>query len=63
MGAVVGFLGCHPGQPVLTDEGRRHFEHTARQHTTLVRQLFLDHFSADELETMGSFWARLDDLD
>ena len=46
---------------VLTDKGREHFIETARQHTALVRELFLSHFTHDELETMGSFWARLED--
>ena len=47
---------------VLTDDGRAHFEDAARQHTALVHDLFLSHFSEDELETMASFWKRLEDL-
>ena len=46
---------------VLTDKGREHFSQAARQHTALVRELFLDHFSLDELEVMGSFWTRFED--
>lgn len=47
---------------VLTEKGREHFIEAARQHTTLVRELFLSHFTDDELGTMGSFWARLEDI-
>lgn len=47
---------------VLTNDGRTHFEDAARRHTALVRELFLAHFTEDELETMGSFWERLEDL-
>ena len=47
---------------VLTEKGREHFIEAARQHTTRVRELFLSHFTVDELETMGSFWARLEDI-
>lgn len=46
---------------VLTEKGRAHFIEAARQHTALVRELFLSRFSPDELKTMASFWARLDD--
>ncbi len=46
---------------VLTSKGRAHFEDAARQHTAFVRQQFLDHFSAEELKVMGSFWNRLPD--
>ena len=46
---------------VLTKKGRKHFEEVARQHTDLVRRLFLNRFSPEELETIGSFWARLAD--
>ena len=47
---------------VLTDDGRAHFEEAARRHTALVHELFLSHFTQDELETMASFWGRLEDL-
>lgn len=47
---------------VLTDHGRERFLEVARQHTALVRSLFLSHFSAAELATMGSFWERLDSV-
>jgi len=46
---------------VLTESGREHFLQAARQHTAFVKELFLSHFSRDELETMSSFWARLED--
>ncbi len=46
---------------VLTDEGRQHFERAARQHTELVRALFLSRFSTEELKVMGSLWERLQD--
>ena len=46
---------------VLTENGREHFIQAARQHTAFVRELFLSHFSRDELEMMGSFWTRLED--
>lgn len=46
---------------VLTEEGREHFIQAARQHTSFVRELFLSHFSHEELEMMSSFWARLQD--
>ncbi len=46
---------------VLTKQGRQHFEQAARQHTDLVRTLFLSRFSTEELQTMGSFWERLRD--
>jgi DNA-binding MarR family transcriptional regulator len=47
---------------VITETGRDHFIQAARQHTAYVRELFLRHFSPEELETMTSFWARLDDI-
>lgn len=46
---------------VLTDSGRDHFMQAARQHTDLVRTTFLNHFSPEELKTLGSFWARFGD--
>ncbi len=46
---------------VLTEKGSQHFKQAARQHSALVRELFLEHFSPDELTTMGSFWGRLPD--
>lgn len=45
---------------VLTDKGREHFMEAALQHTALVRELFLSHFSGAELKKMGAFWARLE---
>lgn len=47
---------------VLTEQGRDHFLKAAREHTTLVRELFLSHFSPAEQKTMGSFWARLEQI-
>ena len=46
----------------ITDHGREQFLKAAGQHTAFVRELFLDHFSPEELETMASFWGRLDDI-
>lgn len=46
---------------VLTDHGRAHFMAAAADHTALVHKLFLDHFSAEELETMASLWTRIED--
>jgi DNA-binding MarR family transcriptional regulator len=46
---------------VITEKGREHFKEAARQHTALVREQFLSHFSHQELKTMGSFWERLDE--
>ncbi len=46
----------------ITQSGRDHFLQAARQHTALVRELFLSHFSPEELQTMTSFWARLKDI-
>ncbi len=45
---------------VLTNKGRSLFEDAARQHTALVRDQFLRHFSAAELKTMASFWKLLE---
>lgn len=45
---------------VLTENGRRHFQEVARQHSVFVRELFLSKFSDDELELLGSFWERLE---
>lgn len=47
---------------VITKNGRRRFKQVAAQHSVFVRDLFLSHFSEQELETMGSFWARLEDI-
>ena len=46
---------------VLTEAGVQHFTEAARQHTALVHELFLSHFSTEDLTTMASFWARLAD--
>lgn len=47
---------------VITEKGHEHFIEAARQHTAFVRELFLSHFSRDELEQMGAFWKRLADI-
>ncbi len=47
---------------VLTVKGRDHFEEAARKHTDSVRELFLSHFSREELKMMGSFWERLEQI-
>lgn len=46
---------------VLTEKGREHFIQAVHHHTALVRELFLSHFSPEELEMLGSFWTRLED--
>ena len=38
---------------VLTEEGREQFMEAARQHTALVKELFLSHFSHEELDEDG----------
>ena len=48
---------------VLTAEGRARFIEVARQHTGLVRELFLGKFSPDELAMMASYWARVPEVD
>ncbi len=45
---------------VLTELGRESFVKAANQHTALVRELFLSHFSAGELKTMASYWSRVE---
>ena len=47
---------------VLTAAGREHFMQAAQQHTAYVRELFLRHFTEDELKQLASFWARLGDV-
>lgn len=46
---------------IITTNGRQHFEQAARQHIVLVKELFLSHFSEDELLAMASFWAKLEE--
>jgi DNA-binding MarR family transcriptional regulator len=43
----------------ITDEGRRVFDAARRTHLAGVRERFLSHFSADELEELGALWARV----
>ena len=44
----------------LTRKGREHFKRTARSHIALVRELFLDRFSREELEHLAVLWSRLE---
>ena len=44
---------------VITPRGEEHFKDTARHHVALVRELFLSHFSPEELDLMASFWTRV----
>jgi len=46
---------------VLTDEGREMIEHAAPIHVAGVRRYFLDQLSADELQTVATAFARVDD--
>jgi DNA-binding MarR family transcriptional regulator len=43
----------------LTPAGRRKLAAARATHLAGVRSMFLDHFSADELEVLGSAWERL----
>jgi DNA-binding MarR family transcriptional regulator len=43
----------------LTPEGRRKLDVARATHLAGVRSLFLDHFSAEEQELLGSFWERV----
>jgi len=43
----------------ITDEGRGLFAEARKTHLDGVRRLFLDHFSRDELRTLGAFWAKV----
>jgi DNA-binding MarR family transcriptional regulator len=43
----------------LTAAGRRKLTAARATHLAGVRSMFLDHFSADELELLGSAWERL----
>jgi DNA-binding MarR family transcriptional regulator len=43
----------------ITDEGRAAFAEARKTHLDGVRRLFLDHFSRDELRTLGGFWERV----
>ena len=43
----------------ITDEGRGLFAEARKTHLDGVRRLFLDHFSRDELRTLGAFWEKV----
>jgi DNA-binding MarR family transcriptional regulator len=43
----------------ITDEGRAAFAEARKTHLDGVRRLFLDHFSRDELRTLGEFWEKV----
>jgi DNA-binding MarR family transcriptional regulator len=43
----------------ITDEGRAAFAEARKTHLEGVRRLFLDHFSRDELRTLGAFWEKV----
>jgi DNA-binding MarR family transcriptional regulator len=45
---------------VLTELGDEHFRTAAQAHMAFVREQFLSHFTAQELEQMAGFWRRLD---
>ncbi|MHB8572918.1 MAG: MarR family winged helix-turn-helix transcriptional regulator [Candidatus Dormibacteria bacterium] len=44
---------------VITDQGRVRLEESHRTHTVELRRLFLDHFTAADLDQLGSLWRRL----
>jgi len=44
---------------VLTSEGEAFLERVRPTHLDGVRERFLRHFSAEELETLGGFWDRV----
>jgi DNA-binding MarR family transcriptional regulator len=43
----------------LTQGGRRKLDESRATHLQGVRELYLDHFSPEELETLGRLWDRL----
>lgn len=45
---------------VLTDKGEAHFQEALHAHVIFVRQHFLRHFSAAELQQMRVFWQRVE---
>lgn len=44
----------------LTPQGRAHFDEVGPAHVALVRDVFLNRFTDDELDQLATFWARLD---
>jgi DNA-binding MarR family transcriptional regulator len=43
----------------ITPDGRRAFGEARKTHLDGVRRVFLDHFSRDELRTLGGLWQKL----
>jgi DNA-binding MarR family transcriptional regulator len=43
----------------ITPEGRRAFGEARKTHLDGVRRVFLNHFSRDELRTLGDLWQKL----
>ncbi|MGH2781835.1 MAG: MarR family winged helix-turn-helix transcriptional regulator [Thermoleophilaceae bacterium] len=43
----------------ITPTGRKAFKQANRQHLQDVRELFLEHLTEDELETLADVWRRL----
>jgi DNA-binding MarR family transcriptional regulator len=43
----------------ITPEGREVFAQARKTHLDGVRRLFLDHFSRDELRTLGGLWEKV----
>ena len=43
----------------ITDEGRATFAEARKTHLDGVRRMFLDHFSREELRTLGGFWEKV----
>jgi DNA-binding MarR family transcriptional regulator len=43
----------------ITPEGRRAFGEARKTHLDGVRRVFLNHFSRDELRTLGGLWQKL----
>jgi DNA-binding MarR family transcriptional regulator len=46
---------------VLTEVGRARFRAAAKEHVALVRRELLSRFTDDELDTLASFWRRLEE--
>jgi len=44
---------------IITDSGRELFQRARRTHLDGVRELFLDHLSAEELRTLAELWERV----
>jgi DNA-binding MarR family transcriptional regulator len=44
---------------VITEDGRAKLEAARATHRASIRALFLDHFTADELDVLGDAWERV----